>query len=239
MANQGADNGRFRTAKLVNWHLLPEVELTAAGFARMQPVPFPEHAVSMVRFKDMLSCEIRPAQGLHFYSDDYQFERVWAQPEVYLELLRQFEFVIEPDFSIYLDFPEPLQKWNHYRNQLLGAWWQARGLLAIPSASWGDESTLGWCFDGMPEYSTVAISTVGCLKRRADYEGFFMNGVRALFEQKHPTGLLIYGVLTPEIEQLCKDAGVPYRHYAHTMMGARFQTAALAKKLAERDKKHG
>ena len=28
MANGGKDNGRFRTATLVNWHLLPEVELT-------------------------------------------------------------------------------------------------------------------------------------------------------------------------------------------------------------------
>ena len=119
MANGGKDNGRFRTATLVNWHLLPEVELTPGGFAQMQPAPWPE---GMVRFKDALSCEFREAQGLHFYSDDYQFERVWTKPEVYLELLQQFAFVVEPDFSMYLDFPEPLQKWNHYRNQLLGAW---------------------------------------------------------------------------------------------------------------------
>ena len=128
MANGGKDNGRFRTATLVNWHLLPEVELTPGGFAQMQPAPWPEGIDTMVRFKDALSCEFREAQGLHFYSDDYQFERVWTKPEVYLELLQQFAFVVEPDFSMYLDFPEPLQKWNHYRNQLLGAWWQARGL---------------------------------------------------------------------------------------------------------------
>ena len=36
-----ADNERFRTAKLVNWHLLPEVQLTPSGFAQMQPVAFP------------------------------------------------------------------------------------------------------------------------------------------------------------------------------------------------------
>ena len=108
MANGGKDNGRFRTATLVNWHLLPEVELTPGGFAKMQAAPWPEGVDTMVRFKDALSCDFREAQGLHFYSDDYQFERIWTKPEVYLELLEQFAFVVEPDFSMYLDFPEPL-----------------------------------------------------------------------------------------------------------------------------------
>lgn len=92
MANGGEDNGRFRTATLVNWHLLPEVELTPGGFAKMQAAPWPEGIDTMVRFKDALSCDIREAQGLHFYSDDYQFERIWTKPEVYLELLEQFAF---------------------------------------------------------------------------------------------------------------------------------------------------
>lgn len=212
MANGGKDNGRFRTATLVNWHLLPEVQLTPGGFAQMQAAPWPEGVDSMVRFKDALSCEFRTAQGLHFYSDDYQFERVWAKPEVYLELLEQFAFVVEPDFSMYLDFPEPLQKWNHYRNQLLGAWWQARGLTVIPSASWADAASFAWTFEGLPEHSTVAISTVGCVKGRELY-GYFMDGVRELFRQKQPTGLLVYGKLTPDIEQVCKDAGIKYKNF--------------------------
>lgn len=198
MANGGKDNGRFRTATLVNWHLLPEVELTPGGFAQMQPAPWPEGIDTMVRFKDALSCEFREAQGLHFYSDDYQFERVWTKPEVYLELLQQFAFVVETDFSMYLDFPEPLQKWNHYRNQLLGAWWQARELY-----------------------------------------GYFMDGVRELFCQKQPTGLLVYGKLTPDIEKVCQDAGVRYKNFPHTMMGARFLTKKYAGQLAQEDKHNG
>lgn len=239
MANGGKDNGRFRTATLVNWHLLPEVTLTPGGYAQMQAVSFPDAAAdTMVRFKDAQSCTIRAAQGLHFYSDDYQFERVWTQPEVYLELLRQFAFVVEPDFSMYLDFPEPLQKWNHYRNQLLGAWWQARGLTVIPSASWADKASFAWTFEGLPERSTVAISTVGCVKGRELY-GYFMDGVRELFRQKQPTGLLVYSKLTPDIEQLCKIADIPYKNFPHTMMGARFLTKQYAAKLAQEDKRNG
>ena len=236
MANGGKDNGRFRTATLVNWHLLPEVELTPGGFAKMQAAPWPEGVDTMVRFKDALSCDFREAQGLHFYSDDYQFERIWTKPEVYLELLEQFAFVVEPDFSMYLDFPEPLQKWNHYRNQLLGAWWQARGLNVIPSASWADKASFAWTFEGLPEHSTVAISTVGCVKGHELY-GYFMDGVHELFRQKQPTGLLVYGKLTPDIEQVCKDAGIKYKNFPHTMMGARFLTKQYAGKLAQADKR--
>jgi len=211
---------------------------TPGGFAQMQPAEWPEGIDTMVRFKDALSCEFREAQGLHFYSDDYQFERVWAKPEVYLELLEQFAFVVEPDFSMYLDFPEPLQKWNHYRNQLLGAWWQARGLTVIPSASWADAASFAWTFEGLPEHSTVAISTVGCVKGRELY-GYFMAGVHELFRQKQPTGLLVYGKLTPDIEQVCKDAGIKYKNFPHTMMGARFLTKKFAGKLAQEDKRNG
>ena len=79
MPNGGKDNGRFRTATLVNWHLLPEIELTPGGFAKMQAAPWPEGIDTMVRFKEALSCDFREAQGLHFYSDDYQFERIWTK----------------------------------------------------------------------------------------------------------------------------------------------------------------
>lgn len=157
---------------------------------------------------------------------------------MYLELLEQFAFVVEPDFSMYLDFPEPLQKWNHYRNQLLGAWWQARGLTVIPSASWADKASFAWTFEGLPERSTVAISTVGCVKGRELY-GYFMDGVRELFRQKQPTGLLVYGKLTPDIEKVCQDAGVRYKNFPHTMMGARFLTKKYAGKLAQEDKRNG
>ena len=237
MATNGADNGRFRTATLVNWHLLPGLELTKGGYAQMTAAPWPEGVDAMVRFKDALSCPYRGAQGLHFYSDDYQFERVWAQPEQYLGILREFAFVIQTDFSIYLDFPEPLQKWNHYRNQLLGAWWQSQGLYVIPSASWSDERSFDWAFEGMPEKSTVAISTVGCVKSGELY-GYFMAGVRELIRQKHPTGLLVYGKATTDIQELCAEHGIKIKNFPHTMMGARFLTKQYAAKLAKEDK-HG
>ena len=63
--------------------------------------------------------------------------------------------------------------------------------------------------------------------------------MRELFRQKQPTGLLVYGKLTPDIEQLCKIADIPYKNFPHTMMGARFLTKQYAAKLAQEDKRNG
>ena len=38
--------------------------------------------------------------GIHFFIDDYQFERVWRSPRRYTELLRPFQCVCTPDFSL-------------------------------------------------------------------------------------------------------------------------------------------
>ena len=46
---------------------------------------------------------------LHFFVDDYQFERLWNSPKQYIELLKKFDAVLTPDFSLYMDMPLPMQ----------------------------------------------------------------------------------------------------------------------------------
>ena len=43
--------------------------------------------------------------GVHFFLDDYQFERVWNTPDKYLTYLSRYGCVLAPDFSLYIDFP--------------------------------------------------------------------------------------------------------------------------------------
>ena len=45
--------------------------------------------------------------GIHFYLDDYQFERLWNNPQEYIEILKQYKCILSPDFSLYLDMPIP------------------------------------------------------------------------------------------------------------------------------------
>ncbi|MBO4214390.1 MAG: DUF4417 domain-containing protein, partial [Lachnospiraceae bacterium] len=40
---------------------------------------------------------------VHFYQDDYLFERLWRNPRKYLDILGRFKGVILLDFSTYYD----------------------------------------------------------------------------------------------------------------------------------------
>ena len=76
--------------------------------------------------------------GVNFFLDDYQFERVWVNPNRYTEYLSAYGAVLSPDFSLYIDFPRAVQIYNHYRKHWLGAYWQEHGLNVIPTISWSD-----------------------------------------------------------------------------------------------------
>lgn len=99
--------------------------------------------------------------GVHFCIDDYQFERVWNRPQAYLELLRRFECVVCPDFSVYRDMPYPMKLWNLYRSRALGSWWQREGLTVIPNVTWSGPDSYEYCFSGLPKGGTIFMSTVG------------------------------------------------------------------------------
>lgn len=128
--------------------------------------------------------------------DDYQFNRLWTNPDAYLDMLRRFKAVCTPDFSTYTDFPKAVQIWNHYRKHWLGAYWQGNGITVIPTISWSDESSFEWCFDGEPVGGAVAVSSVGTqLNRRA--AELFRLGYDEMLRRLNPSTIYFYG-LVPE-----------------------------------------
>lgn len=56
-----------------------------------------------------LTAKDKATKGVHFYKDDYQFERFWNNPDKYIPLLQQFGAVCSPDFSLYSDMPLAVQ----------------------------------------------------------------------------------------------------------------------------------
>ena len=100
--------------------------------------------------------EPKTGVGIHFFLDDYQFERIWNKPEEYTRLLASFDMACAPDWSLYLDMPRPMQQWNVYRSRAIGDWWQRQGLAVVPTLSWSDENSYEYCFNGLPTGSTVA-----------------------------------------------------------------------------------
>ena len=130
--------------------------------------------------------------GIHFYVDDYQFERIWNSPNKYTEILIEYDCILSPDFSLYMDMPMPMKIWNIYRSRFIGAYYQSKGLRVIPTISWAEKETFEFCFKGIPKGSIVSISTIG-VKRDEEALQIWKDGVREMIKQIEPSAILIYG----------------------------------------------
>ena len=130
--------------------------------------------------------------GIHFYIDDYQFERIWTQPQLYLDKLSEYQCIFTPDFSLYTDMPIAMKIWNTYRSRLIGQIAQRMGMLVIPTVSWCEEATFDFCFDGLPVASTLSISTIGVKKEDYNFN-LWKAGVDEMIKRLKPKTLLIYG----------------------------------------------
>lgn len=146
-------------------------------------------------------------QWVHFYEDDYLFERLWRNPEKYLEVLKKYNGVILPDFSLYRDMPLVMQIWNIYRSRAIGIWLQTNGVKIIPNIRFGDERTYQICCDGIEKYSTVAVGTHGNLKLVSDRE-VFLRGLDEIVNILEPKTIIVYGAAPEKYFNKYKAAGI-------------------------------
>lgn len=130
--------------------------------------------------------------GIHFFIDDYQFERVWNNPSKYLEVLVDYDCILSPDFSLYMDMPMPMKIWNIYRSRFIGSFYQRYGIKVIPTISWAEEATFDFCFEGIEQGGIVAISTIGVKKNEAAFD-VWRSGMNAMIERLKPQTILVYG----------------------------------------------
>jgi hypothetical protein len=182
---------RLRTNKAYNLDLLNYVDLEN-DFWQM-PIIQNDHYIpdELIGFNYAKSSKNKNT-GIHFYVDDYQFERVWNYPEKYLDTLFEYDCILTPDFSLYMDMPMPMKIWNIYRSRQIGAYYQSRGIKVIPTISWAEEETFKFCFKGIPKGSIVSISTIG-VKRDEDALKVWKAGVDEMIKQIEPSAILIYG----------------------------------------------
>lgn len=151
-----------------------------------------EDRIPWIPFNCAKTDKLRAAHGVHFFIDDYLFQRAWHDPARYALLLRDFRAVMTPDFSLFTDYPVAVQIYNHWRKHLLGAYWQSLGMTVIPSICWSDHASYGWCFDGEPVGGTVAVSSVGTQKSRAA-RALFMDGYNEMLRRLRPDKVIFFG----------------------------------------------
>ena len=130
--------------------------------------------------------------GIHCYVDDYQFERLWNDPEAYIDVLKQYECFLSPDFSLYMDMTMPTKIWNIYRSRFIGAFYQSRGITVIPTVSWAEPETFDFCFKGLEKGGVVSVSTIG-VKENKDALEVWRSGMAKMIETLKPRTILVYG----------------------------------------------
>jgi hypothetical protein len=143
-------------------------------------------------FNYLLSTEKLSDYWMHCFCDDYQFERLWKNLDFYMKYILRLQGFISADFSLYRDYRDGALVWNCYRNRCIAYAIQQAGVTMIPTAGFGPESTWEWCFDGLPMYSSLAITTNGVLDD-LEAKRIFAGGVDALVNIKRPMNLIICG----------------------------------------------
>lgn len=138
--------------------------------------------------------------GVHFFIDDYQFERIWANPTRYIKLFKQAEVVLSPDFSMYVDMPKAIQIYNCYRNRAFARYLQKNGVNVIPTVGWSDEKSFEWCFEGILYGSAVAVSSNGCLSSKPAKD-LFLKGFERMIEIINPKQIIFVGKIPAELSK--------------------------------------
>jgi hypothetical protein len=189
--NKEKYNQRNRTNKIYNLDIVSPY-MNTNDFWEM-PIISKDNYIPerLIGFNEALTSKAYDA-CVHFFLDDYQFERIWKEPRRYVDVLKRFSGVCSPDFSLYLDMPTPLRIYNTYRSRLVGQYLQSQGLRVIPTISWATEDSFKYCFKGIPKGSIVAISTLG-VKNNPKALGIWQAGKKELINQVEPSVILIYG----------------------------------------------
>ena len=152
-----------------------------------------------IGFNYVLSDNDPKGKAVHFFIDDYQFERVWNNPNRYVDKLRQYAVVCSPDFSPYGDMPLATQIFNHYRKHWVAKYFQDRGVNIIPTIrSSTDERSLEFYLDGEPKEGIVIISSMWT--NTEETLEIFKKEYKKMYETLKPKKVFLYGKMIEGLE---------------------------------------
>ena len=165
------------------------------GIPEIKPEKFVD--CRYVRFNEAQKIKDPNGVGVHFFVDDYEFDKVWNQFSRYMKMLSKFDAVLTPDWSVYTDWPVAVNIWSHYRKHYVGAWLQDIGVKVFPTIEWSDKESHKWCFDGEPVGGCVAIGSFGTQKD-VEARKLFIYGYDAMLERLQPETIMFWGKLPKE-----------------------------------------
>ena len=140
-----------------------------------------------------------------FYEHDVNFREIITNTEDYIDELKQYQGIITPDCSLYIDAPLCVQIAGIYLNRAVGYYLSQQGIYVIPNVRWGDERTYTTelfnekvAFQGIDKHSIVSIGTYGQIKT-AESKRYYREGLIEMLNELEPEVVLVYGAMPNKI----------------------------------------
>ena len=177
----------------------------------------------LVLWSSRARCKNKSECGLIFYEYDSNFDGIdgiyivlkYGNDEEVNSLvseLKEFAFVVCPDYSVYGNFPNYKQIDAIARSREVGYILSTYGIKVVvnfrATYEWSYELALsGICYNGI-----VSIGTLGCL-RENDTKKLLKDSVIELVKYINPRIIIVYGNAPDEIFKVAKDAGTEIWQY--------------------------
>ena len=189
------------------------------GFYQVPEIDYVEieKPVGLVLWSNRHRCKDKSHHGLIFYEYDCKFDgkdgiynilKYGTDDETQhlIDELKEFAFVVCPDYSVYGNFPNYKQIDAMSRSREVGYILSTYGIKVIvnyrATYEWSYELALtGICYRGI-----VSIGTLGCL-RDNESRKLLKDSVEALVKFVQPRVIIVYGSAPDDIFMAAKDNG--------------------------------
>lgn len=112
--------------------------------------------------------------------------------------------------------PKAQQLFQVYKQRLLTALMQDEGINVIPNLTWSDIESLDWILEGFPQNSVIALSTNGCLNKKAKYD--FLECYKKAISIINPIQIIIIGKVPDELKDDARVIEIKSQiEYLHTL----------------------
>lgn len=138
---------------------------------------------------------------IHFFIDDYQFERVYKYVDKWFNILKNSNGIISPDFSLYANMPRAYQVFQVYKTRFIESYYSNKGVKVIPRITWSDKESLDYVLDGLDNIEVFAVTTNG-LKYYKELQKEFIENLLYVIEKLNTKKVLIIGFEFEELKIL-------------------------------------
>ena len=153
---------------------------------------------NMIAFHEAMSVKNTDfSKIVHFYEYDYHFMRLFRNQDKYIPRLRQYEYVLSPDMSQFVDMPYYSRYANNCHNKALAQYLQRKGVNIIANVSWSLPDSYDYSFAGIPCETVIAINSNG-VNAHTDSKYLWKKGYEEALRRLQPTRIIRYGQKMPD-----------------------------------------